>query len=92
MSAWQDALRVLGMAYTHSEDEKLRICDDEEFSTSQPLDLSTSYDLIWLGLVGMADPVRKGVKELIGKFHAAGIDTVMITGDPEPHRLLYRES
>lgn len=79
-----DALRVLGMAYAQSEDEKLRSCEAEEISTSQPLDLSTSCDLIWLGLVGMADPVRKGVKELIGQFHAAGIDTVMITGDQSP--------
>ncbi len=37
--------------------------------------------LTWLGLVGMGDPVREGVKELIGQFHTAGIDTVMITGD-----------
>ncbi len=37
--------------------------------------------LIWVGLVGMADVVRAGVKGLIGTFHRAGIDTVMITGD-----------
>jgi Ca2+-transporting ATPase len=36
---------------------------------------------IWLGLVGMTDPIRKGVEELIATFHQAGIDTVMITGD-----------
>ncbi|WP_313932000.1 MULTISPECIES: HAD-IC family P-type ATPase [Nostoc] len=41
-------------------------------------------DLIWLGLVGMADPIRKGAKELIADFHQAGIDTVMITGDQSP--------
>jgi Ca2+-transporting ATPase len=38
----------------------------------------------WLGLAGMADPTRKGVKELIEVFHRAGIDTVMITGDQSP--------
>jgi Ca2+-transporting ATPase len=38
-------------------------------------------DLVWLGLVGMADPIRDGVKDLIGHFHQAGIKTVMITGD-----------
>jgi Ca2+-transporting ATPase len=37
--------------------------------------------LIWLGLIGMADPVRPGVQEVIGDFHQAGIETVMITGD-----------
>lgn len=41
-------------------------------------------DLTWLGLIGMADPVRHGVKELIAQFHQAGIDTVMITGDQSP--------
>ena len=39
---------------------------------------------IWTGLVGMADPVRPGVKELIGAFHHAGVDTLMITGDQVP--------
>jgi Ca2+-transporting ATPase len=40
--------------------------------------------LVWAGLVGMADVVRNGVKNLIGTFHRAGIDTVMITGDQSP--------
>ncbi|HXX82276.1 MAG TPA: HAD-IC family P-type ATPase, partial [Thermodesulfovibrionales bacterium] len=55
-------------------------------NTSLPLrqegDLSDT--LIWLGLIGMADPVRDGLKGLIGDFHKAGIDTVMITGDQSP--------
>ncbi len=38
-------------------------------------------EFIWLGITGMADPVRPGVKELIALFHQAGIDTIMITGD-----------
>jgi len=38
-------------------------------------------DLRWLGLVGLADPIRPGMKELIRTFHGAGIRTVMITGD-----------
>ncbi len=36
---------------------------------------------VWLGLLGMTDPPRIGVKALIEEFHHAGIDTVMITGD-----------
>lgn len=59
------ALRVLGFAYT-------------ELTQA---DQSPAEGLIWLGLAGMADPVRQGVKELIALFHQAGIDTVMITGD-----------
>ncbi|MCW5771430.1 MAG: cation-transporting P-type ATPase, partial [Rhodospirillaceae bacterium] len=37
--------------------------------------------LVWLGLAGMADPVRPGAEPAIRKFHGAGIKTVMITGD-----------
>ena len=37
--------------------------------------------LTWLGLAGLADPLRQGTRELIGLFHQAGIRTVMITGD-----------
>jgi Ca2+-transporting ATPase len=42
---------------------------------------NTEAALVWLGLVGMADPIREGVRPLIEVFHRAGIDTVMITGD-----------
>lgn len=37
--------------------------------------------LVWLGLVGMSDPVRAGAPDLICQLHAADIETVMITGD-----------
>ncbi len=37
--------------------------------------------LVWLGLAGLADPIREGTRGLIRQFHAAGIKTVMITGD-----------
>jgi Ca2+-transporting ATPase len=36
---------------------------------------------VWLGLIGMTDPPRAGMKALIHEFHRAGIDTAMITGD-----------
>lgn len=65
-----DALRVLGVAYQHTEN------DHEE--------PDLPHGFIWLGLIGMADPVRSGVKNLIRAFHGAGIDTVMITGDQTP--------
>ncbi|MBS3964601.1 MAG: cation-transporting P-type ATPase [Methylomonas sp.] len=60
-----DALRVLGVAY--------RLVDD-----GRQFDMT---DLIWLGLVGMEDMMRPGMNELMQQFHAAGIATVMITGD-----------
>jgi Ca2+-transporting ATPase len=60
-----DALRVLGVAYRASESEE---------------DLDPT-ELIWLGLIGMTDPLRAGMRELIALFHRAGIETAMITGD-----------
>lgn len=61
-----DALRVLGFAFSEGEDGGV---------------FDSPASLTWLGLVGMADPIRKGVKELIPLFHDAGIETILITGD-----------
>ena len=65
-----EALRVLGGAYRYIEDGGR--------------EAQAHHDLTWLGLIGMADPIRKRVKEVIAGFHRAGIDTVMITGDQSP--------
>ncbi|MDJ0730515.1 MAG: cation-translocating P-type ATPase [Crocosphaera sp.] len=64
------ALRVLGVAYTQGE-------------SNNPNSVTLS-NLIWVGLVGMADPIRPGVKETMSNFHQAGINTLMITGDQSP--------
>ncbi|MGD0887317.1 MAG: cation-transporting P-type ATPase, partial [Thermodesulfovibrionales bacterium] len=64
-----DALRVLAIAYAVTNGD---IVHSHEI---------IQQGLIWVGLVGMADVVRSGVKNLIHTFHQAGIDTVMITGD-----------
>ncbi|MFB2768818.1 HAD-IC family P-type ATPase [Pelatocladus sp. BLCC-F211] len=64
------ALRVLGISYTHVE--------------ASHNGNNYEQDLTWLGLVGMADPIRTGVKQLMADFHYAGINTVMITGDQSP--------
>ncbi len=49
-------------------------------------DEADSYvkELIFTGIVGMADPVREEVPRFIEKLHRAGIKTVMITGDQAP--------
>uniref|UniRef100_B8HSP8 ATPase, P-type (Transporting), HAD superfamily, subfamily IC n=1 Tax=Cyanothece sp. (strain PCC 7425 / ATCC 29141) TaxID=395961 RepID=B8HSP8_CYAP4 len=59
------ALRVLALAYKEVEQNEKK----------------KTRNLIWVGLVGMIDPIRPGVTPLIAQFHQAGIDTVMITGD-----------
>lgn len=38
-------------------------------------------DLIWLGLAGLANPIRPSVMPALKQFHRAGIRAVMITGD-----------
>jgi Ca2+-transporting ATPase len=60
------ALRVLGVAYRELGSAKMPT------KTSQ---------LTWLGLAGMADPMRPGMDKLIQMYHTAGIKTIMITGD-----------
>ena len=40
-------------------------------------------DLTFLGLVGLEDPLRPGVKEAIADCGAAGIRTIMLTGDQQ---------
>jgi Ca2+-transporting ATPase len=65
-----EALRVLGAAFTQGS--------EGEVTATAPADLT------WLGLIGIADPLRPGVKKAIADFHRAGIETVMITGDQAP--------
>jgi Ca2+-transporting ATPase len=64
-----EALRVLGFACRSFENEEAP---------------ATLIGLTWLGLIGMADPLRPGMEELIARFHHAGIDTIMLTGDQSP--------
>jgi Ca2+-transporting ATPase len=74
-----EALRVLGFAYAYSDE--LNEMSDMQDVSDKALD---TMHFVWLGLSGMMDPVRNGLKKLIGKYHVAGIDTVMITGDQGP--------
>ncbi|ACK71592.1 ATPase, P-type (transporting), HAD superfamily, subfamily IC [Gloeothece citriformis PCC 7424] len=70
------ALRVLGVAYCYT-DKSVKINGNGNGNGNGNI----HHDLVWLGLIGMIDPIRNGVKTLIGQFHQAGIETVMITGD-----------
>ncbi len=64
------ALRVLGCAYR--EVRSTEACETEA---------DAECGLIFAGLTGMIDPPRKEARQAISKCKAAGIRTVMITGD-----------
>lgn len=61
------ALRVLGFAYKESP----KSYDEKDLED----------DLIFLGLMGMKDPPREGVKEAVEDCRRAGIRVIMVTGD-----------
>ena len=65
----QKALRVLAVGYK----------DVKELP--EQLDVNIENNLTFVGLIGMIDPPREGVKESIKICKNAGIKTVMITGD-----------
>ena len=65
------ALRVLAFAYR----------DIPEGQSEN--DIDATKDLVFVGLVGMTDPLREEVKAAIVTCREAGIRTVMITGDQQ---------
>lgn len=65
----KNALRVLAVSYK----------DISELPSK--IDESLENELVFVGLIGMIDPPRDGVKESIRICKNAGIKTVMITGD-----------
>ena len=66
----ENALRVIAVAY--SSMPRLPTNIDSE---------SLERNLTFIGLIGMIDPPREGVKEAVQSCKKAGIKTVMITGD-----------
>ncbi len=65
------ALRVLGFATRAVPSEDLDKLDDDELESN----------LTFVGIQGMIDPPRPEVKQAIDACRAAGIRTVMVTGD-----------
>lgn len=64
------ALRVIAVAYKDLDHMPSKIDSD-----------NIENNLNFVGLIGMIDPPREGVKEAVKTCRRAGIKTVMITGD-----------
>ena len=65
----KEALRVLAVAYK------------DVVELPEKIDENLEDNLVFVGLIGMIDPLREGVKESIRVCKNAGVKTVMITGD-----------
>ena len=64
--------RTLGVAYKTM---------DADRSAAGDLDGSDETDLVFIGVVGIIDPLREEAAAAVEEAHRAGIRTVMITGD-----------
>jgi Ca2+-transporting ATPase len=63
-----EGLRVLGVARARFKETDLP-------------EVQHDFDFQFLGLVGLADPVRAGIADAVAECYDAGIRVVMITGD-----------
>ncbi|KAI8643707.1 hypothetical protein BD408DRAFT_385071 [Parasitella parasitica] len=84
-------LRVLGLAYkmipedSVSTDAPTTEQDENASSSSSSAAVKNPHlaedQLVFIGLVGLIDPPKKGVKEAVATCQQAGIHVMMITGD-----------
>lgn len=69
-------LRVLGFAFGSVPEEAGLNDGDDANGGAVPV-----AGLTWIGLAGLADPVRPGMAALMERLHGAGLRTVIMTGD-----------
>ncbi len=72
----EKAMRTLAFAYREIEDSEIQL--DQELSIREA---SWETELIYIGFVGIRDPLRPEVLTAIQECRSAGIEVKMITGD-----------
>ncbi|MQL80083.1 hypothetical protein Taro_012532 [Colocasia esculenta] len=69
------SLRCIAFAYKHLNDDDINVGDEGEVQELQ------EDGLTLLGVVGLKDPCRPGVRKAVETCTKAGVDVKMITGD-----------
>ena len=70
-------LRTIYLAYKDITKEEY---DNYEKQNENGLYID-EYNLVFLGIFGIEDPIRKGVRDAVNKCHKASINVIMVTGD-----------
>ena len=71
-------LRSLYICYKDITFEEYEKCDSYINSEDVTIDQN---DCVFIGVVGIRDSLRNGVKEAVVKCHSAGVNIIMVTGD-----------
>ncbi len=61
--------------------EGLRVLGVAQKTAMKNGHLADTSNLVWLGCFGLSDELRPGVAPLMQRLHAAGVRTVLLTGD-----------
>ncbi|KAI8321291.1 PMCA-type calcium-translocating P-type ATPase [Martensiomyces pterosporus] len=78
------ALRTFALAFKVIDEGEEQACSDDDAPLS---------DLVWVGVMGIQDPLRPGVRQAVTDCHRAGVIVRMITGDNiETARAIARDS
>jgi Ca2+-transporting ATPase len=76
----EQGLRVLGVAKAVFSTQESTVASSNR-KTDQLPQIQHDFDFEWIGLIGLADPIRPGVTAAIKECRTAGIRVIMITGD-----------
>ncbi|KAH9230279.1 hypothetical protein K456DRAFT_1752468 [Colletotrichum gloeosporioides 23] len=75
------SLRTIGLIYKDYQEWPPSSATNNATCCTDPGELLQTKDLVFLGVVGIQDPVRPGVPEAVRKAQHAGVNFRMVTGD-----------